>query len=391
MQFRFFRFLLMVFSLACAILSVWALVGSYKNADYLTQNYLIDFHLTGLDLSKLINLDDLSTRDLGLEEYIPSSTTKRDWLDDGLDNLGDAASSAASSVASSVDSVSSDVSGGVNSVLKQILSKYSNEDLGLADVYTVSLWGYCKGDADKDNKNKGTFDNSKLNITYCSKPKLGYKFDPLTLFKHEVNNTINDKVDGSDDSNPISKALSSTVKNALEDLVDNIDYDSLDLPSDLNKKITLVNNLTKAGAALILTAAVLSFISIFIQCAGCFLSPDNCCLSFLNFLFEVVILIIALVGAAILTGAYMEVRKKINDETKEYGIRSFLSIQFYAFIWSAVVAAIIVCLLNLLGHCCGLFRTGRKRYRTVSAAPPPADREMGYDHKEGDSDVSSKH
>lgn len=383
-MFKIFRLILVIFSLATLMLSVWSIIGSYKNESYLTQNYLIDFHLTKLDLSKLIDSADFSKRDVVESPVIPSTTYKRR---DPTINERDYWSSVTSTVASSLQSGTT-TSSDVAAVVSQIVLQLSYSDLGLADVYTVGFWGYCKGESTNEKtydsslqKYVKAFDNNKVNVTYCTSPQVGYKFDPLTIIKHEINNTINNVVDGG----TVSTQISSAVQSELQVLVNNLSYENLHLPGDLNNKLTLVNNLTKAGFALLLVTAVLSFLSILIQFIGCCISPDSCCLSFLNFLFEFVIFILGLVGAAIITGVYMYVRKEINDEAGDYGIKSFLSVQLYAFAWSSVVASLLVVIFNLLGHCCGLFGTGRKRYRTLAPAPAH-DHEMGYDHKGSDSD-----
>lgn len=384
---RIFRPILVFFTLATLMLSIWSVIGSYKNESFLTQNYLIDFHLTQLDLSKLIETANFSKRDdiLPPSQVIPSTTyKKRDTIIDERDVWSSVTSSVAGAISSGTTT-----SSGVSSVVSQIVNSLSYSDLGLADVYTVGYWGYCRGEVTNDKtydsslqKYVKPFDNNKLNITYCTPPKVGYRFDPLTILKHEINNTINNIVDGASVSTDISYA----VQSELEVLVDNLSYDNLELPGDLNKKLDLVNSLTKAGFALLLVTAVLSFLSILVQFLGCCFSPDSCCLSFLNFLFEFVIFILGLVGAALITGVYLYVRKEVNDEVKDYGIKSFLSVQLYAFAWSSVVASFLVVIFNLLGHCCGLFGTGRKRYRTLAPPPPPHDHEMGYDHKDSDSD-----
>ena len=348
--------MLIIFSIAAAILSVFGLIGSYKNESYLTGIYLIDVHLSGLKLSKLFDVNNFK-RDL------PVLVNEALVLE---------------------DRASSDVSASdITTIIENIVDNLNYQDLGLADVYSVSFWGYCRGKATNDKvsnplkKVTNDFDNNKINFTYCSKPTPGYKFDPLTVLKHEINDTINNSVDGND---AVSLAISSTVKLELSQLVDNLSYKNLNLPGNLNKDLTLLNNITRAAFALTLVGVILSFLSVIIQLLGCFMSPDNCCLSFLNFFFEALTFIILLVGAALSTGAYIYVRKEVNNATSDYGVKSFLSIQYYAFAWSGAVAALLVVIFNLLGHCCGMFGTHRHRYRTVAPPVPEKEPSMAYSH-----------
>lgn len=347
-MFRIFRLIIIVLSIATTILSIFALVGSYKNEAYLTKIYLLDFHLTDLDVSQLIDFNGFSKRD----SIQPDKTLNKKDL------------------ASSISDILSTISG--------IVSSITYEDMGLAQVYSVSLWGYCKGDVKGSSDTEKGFDNSNINFTWCSDPKPGFYFDPLTIIKHELNNTINDKITGATGNTEIS----SDVKTVLEEIVSNISYDTLNLPGNLNKQLTLLNNLTKAAFALILIMAILSAVGVFIQLIGCCVDPTNCCLSCINFLFQTLIFLTGIIGAGIATGAYMYVRKQINDNTGDLGVKSFLSIAFYALLWSAVVAALLVLIFSLIGHCCGCLSSDRKKYKPLGApAVPEKDGyEMGYNH-----------
>lgn len=349
-MFKIFRFILIVFSLASALLSTFALIGSYKNELYLTNIYLINVHLGGLKLSELFDASNFS-RDVS--EKVAAQESKVSASD-------------------------------VSSVINSIIDNLDYSDLGLADVYSISFWGYCRGEATNEkignplSKATDDFDNNKLKFSYCSKPTPGYMFDPLNVIKHEINNTINDITDG---VVSLNSGISTAIKGQLSTLVDGLTYENLNLPGDLNKKLTLLNNITKAAFVLMLVGLVFSYLSVIIQLLGCFMSPDNCCLSFLNFIFEALTFIILLVGVALATGAYIFVRREVNDNSSDYGVKSFLSIQFYALAWSGVVAALLVVIFNLLGHCCGLFGTHRNRYRTVGPAVPEKNEpDMVYTH-----------
>ena len=47
----------------CCILEIFAVTGSYDNKKYLTDTYLINFHIDSLDLTKLIDSSRITKRD----------------------------------------------------------------------------------------------------------------------------------------------------------------------------------------------------------------------------------------------------------------------------------------------------------------------------------------
>lgn len=372
-MFKFFRFLLIILSLAAALLSIFALTGSYANKSYLTDTYLINFHLNNLDLSKVLDSDKLGKRDWAV---------KRDWASQIVDATGsDDLASAVSGAGDAVETLLSNGADDASDIVNQIV-KLSFKELGLSTVYQISYWGYCKGDIKGETKTQvsDSFDNSNINYTYCSDPKVGFKFDPVEIFKKELNDTLQDGVAG-------GSSISSAIKADISYLVDNLSYDSLNLPGGLEGKVNTLNSVSLASFGMLLAGAVLAVISIIIQLLGCFMSPDSCCLSFLNFLYECVIFIILLVGSALATATWAYTRGQINDETEDYGVKGYLSINFYAFAWSGAVAAFLCTVFNLLGHCCGLFNTGRKKFRSVGHEMVP---DMAYSHYDG-SDISEKH
>ncbi|KAK6205635.1 actin cortical patch SUR7/pH-response regulator pali [Scheffersomyces amazonensis] len=355
-MFKIFRFVLIIFSLACTVLSIFALTGSYANKSYLTNTYLLNFHLTHANLSAIIDTSGISKRDLSY-----SASDIGNVLQDATVTPGQIQQ--------------------IQTTINNIVSTFTYSELGLADVYQIGYWGYCKGYVLKEETYSGSgavgnvlksFDNSQVNYTWCSSPTPAFAFDPLEIFKTEIGNKINNTIQG---ANPFGfVVLNQEASSSLQVLLDNINWDTLNLPGDLKKDLSLLQNLTKASFGIILAVAVLSFVSVLLQFLGCCFSPDNCCLSFLNFIYEFIIFILAIISAAFATGVYYYVRREVNNNTVQYGIKSFLSINFYAFLWAAVVAALLVVIFNLLGHCCGLFGTGRRRYRAV---PPPA----AYEHE----------
>lgn len=77
----------------------------------------------------------------------------------------------------------------------QRIAKMSHRDLGLADVYSVSLWGYCRGSLSAtatttDGVTTTHYDASRTNFTWCSRPRAGFAFDPVTVLRAELHNKI---------------------------------------------------------------------------------------------------------------------------------------------------------------------------------------------------------
>lgn len=413
-----YRFILVFFSIACLILTAFAITGSYENRSYLTPTYLINFHLNKLDLRQIISTsigdngnNKIKRADDDEATATPTATTTgsiasnaQQWINAASSIAGNLPSDFASvasalgtnlpsslpsgmptSVPSELASVlpsslpTGDIDLTISAAIADLLNNVTPEELGIADVYSVSYWGYCRGDL-KSNKSSifdgslgrlvnEDFDNSDVDYTWCSPPKAGYFFNPATVIREELNRTIEGQQ--IDTQSLLINLLSSQYVDDLKVLVNNIADEYLNLPGDLQNDLTTLNNITKASFAMMIIAAVLSFISIVFQVMAMCLSPDNCCLSFLNFSLQVVTFLASILAAGLATGAYVFVRRKVNDDVGEYGIKSFLSINFYAFAWSAAVSAFLVVVFSAIGHCCGCFSGERRRYRHVAA----------YEHK----------
>ncbi|KAK6459754.1 actin cortical patch SUR7/pH-response regulator pali [Scheffersomyces xylosifermentans] len=393
-MFRIFRVFLIFFTLACMVLSIFALTGSYNNTSYLTDTYLINVHMYNLNLSALIDTAILaevkpSTDKLSKPAYAKRATpTKRDFPD-AVTSAWGAVTSKADQVWNAATSDAADVfDSSVQNAVGEVVRDFNYQELGFADVYSFGFWGYCKGYINRasltDTGSMLKFNNKNVNYTWCSPAQAAYRFDPLAIFKTELNGTINNKIDGYMPF--VYPMITQAARSDLSVLLENITYESLNLPGSLKKNLDKLGDISTACFALTVALICLCFISIIIQVLGFFLSPDSCCLSFLNFLFELVIALLAVVTAGLITGTYLYIRKQVNNNTSTFGLRSFLSINFYAFIWSAAVAAIVVVFFNLLGHCCGLFGTGRKRYRSVGGASEEhEEHEVAYSHKEYES------
>ncbi|KAG5422286.1 hypothetical protein I9W82_001381 [Candida metapsilosis] len=386
-----YRFILVFFSIACLILTAFAVSGSYENKSYLTPTYLINIHLNKLDLRQIIStsIGDKGNNNKKRADDSATTTTSgsiptnvQGWIDAASSvagNLPSGVASVASAVGSDISLPSGDIDQAISAAIGDVLNNVSPEDLGIAQVYSVSYWGYCRGEI-KNNKTSvfdgdlgrfvnENFDNSDVEYTWCSPPSPGYFFDPSTVLREELNRTI--EGEQIDSQSQLINQLSSQYVNDLKVLVNNLADEYLNLPGDLQNNLTTLNNVTKASFAMMIIAAVLSFISIVFQLLAMCISPNNCCLSFLNFSLQLITFLASILAAALATGAYVFVRRKVNDEVGKFGVKAFLSINFYAFAWSAAVASFLVVVFSAIGHCCGCFNGERRRYRQVAA----------YEHK----------
>lgn len=428
------------------MLSAWSLVGSYKNEAYLTNNYLLSFQLSNLNVSALVNEAVQHKRDIDVAQPLKLSPTptrvtpmitnvaeKRDndkrvdasdlgqltsmlgslttmqpsqllskasefaLLTSGLSvptNLASYTSglnplkiiSEAQQIAStlslppSLATLASGFNGNANDLLAAIAKNTNASQLGLADMYSVGYWGYCRGSINGTKEQipeLGTFgtqfSNKNVNYTYCTPPKLGYTFDPLEVLKSELKNLILDLY-AQISTGPLQSVAQNFVHELLA-LVNSVTYSSIGLPGDLQQALPLLGNLTKAGFWCILVGGALALVSFVFQCVGMCCSPDNKCLSCLNFFLMLMSFIAVTLGSGFTTGVFLYVRKTLNDEVKQYGIMSYLSVQYYAFAWSAVVASFCLVVFSIIGYCCGCFKSDR---RSLHPQPEPVFR---YDHK----------
>ncbi|KAF7999908.1 hypothetical protein HF325_005757 [Metschnikowia pulcherrima] len=432
----FFRLLVMFFTIATIVLLAWSLVGSYKNESYLTNNYLISFQLSNLNLSTIFaNTDILSKRELQdtdishelqeLEILEPTKTLKGRDIDLSSltavtgytslagDIIGGSGNSAIASVASqygvstsalanalstadtnsllseaqafastasipdSVATLLSEITGDLSSVLDNIIANASPSDLGLSDMYAIGFYGYCKGELNGDVESIGDlgelgkqFRNNNVNYTYCSPPEFGYKLDPLALIKHEMLGQIQNYGNGLSN---LTGGLTDSFISELLAVTSSLTYDNLGLPGNLKQDLGLLHKVTIAGFSLLFAGACLAFVSFVFQCVGICCSPENSFLSCCNFLLMFFVVLIVVIGAALTTGVFLYVRKIVNQNLDSFGVKTYLSQQFYAFAWCAGVSALLFIVFSIIGYCCGCFHP-RKRARR-------REPEMRYDHK----------
>lgn len=206
------------------------------------------------------------------------------------------------------------------------------ESYGIGEIYSFGMWGYCKGDSQ----------DGKYNVTYCSKPKSMYVFDPVSLFEDELN---------------VSVTLPDKVK------------DYITVSKVVSKLIFITGLIGACSAVLTGVFTIVSFKSHMVSCIA--------------MLFGIISFVALALCAAASTAMFSIFEKYFNDEASTYGITASLGDKhFYAFIWAATAAALIACILNFFAICCG-------STRSRGGEPKMGYHERGYssDYKHGsDSD-----
>lgn len=374
MMFTFFRCILIFWGLVQLVLAVLALLSSYKKGA-LDAFYVIEVTMTRVNLGAMLDASNFGKRadtgqylgncaygnDGSYGDSVCTSTLPLPLVASGslpvvLLQVPVATTTSNSAATPTTSSAPTSSAGPLQATVQRIARSMSYRDLGLADVYSVSLWGYCRGSLSAtetitDGVTTTHHDASSTIFTWCSRPRAAFAFDPATVLKAELQNKI---------TSPGS--LSGQQISDLSVLMHTVNSTNLRLPGSLNQRLDSVKRLSRAAFGLTLALVVLVFLSVVIDVFGCWLSPGSCCLSFLNFAFEASIWVLNVVAAGVVTGTALYVKSQISDDDR-FGLSAGLSKGFYGFIWAAAVAGWLVIVFSLLGHCCGLFNTHRRYYR----------------------------
>jgi hypothetical protein len=198
------------------------------------------------------------------------------------------------------------ITGATSAVNSQITSETSLESLGLSDIYTFGMWGYCRGSSNS---------NGDYTPTWCSEPKSMYMFNPVDTLENELN-----------------------------------DKYSITLPSEFTNYISTIRTVTK-----------MFFITSLIGCAAAALTGIFTLLSFcshgiscISMIIGVITFIAFLIVGGASTGAFLLLRNYLNNSVEEYGVKGSLgNWTFYGLVWGAVVASALTAIFNLFGICCG--------------------------------------
>lgn len=265
-----------IFNLISLVLVAIACAGSSRNNTLLTNTYLIDINLSGLNPSLILSLNGVS-----------------------------------SAITSQVSSLTQGQS--------------TNRDLGLSDVYTFGMWGYCKGNLRSGASNQ-EYSTDGVDFTFCSKPKAMYVFNPADVLLSDISGSETD----------------------LNDVVDSLDSAGVTLPSSIEDYMRIVTPLSKLifictiiGLALTCLQLLLSFFTVCSRGCSCFVFFLGS-ISFIS--------LILACGAS--TGAFMYIRREFNNSVSDFGITADLSRYYLAFYWAGCVASLVSTIFWFLSICC---------------------------------------
>ncbi|KAF1921807.1 SUR7/PalI family-domain-containing protein [Ampelomyces quisqualis] len=186
------------------------------------------------------------------------------------------------------------------------------QSLGLHDFYQVGLWGFCEG-----YRGEG--------VTFCSEPQTLYWFNPVEILRNEL----------------LAGA-------------------SINLPSDINDILDLIQYVSQWMFGLFLTGTCLTFVLIFLMPVSVFtrwLALPVAILAFLNAL-------IVTAASIIATVMFIIFRNTITG-VAELNIGAEIGVTVFVFMWIASAFAIFAWLVQMGLCCCCASRrdvkTGRKR------------------------------
>lgn len=216
---------------------------------------------------------------------------------------------------------------GVSSTYSDLVSEFEDldnitlSDLGMTDVFTFSLYGYCEGTsrANETKTQKVVFDQD-FSVSSCSSPKPMYYFNPQEFLAAQLSDIT---------------GFSFT-------------SDEITMPTKIEKYITTEKYVARTSYVTSCIAIGLNFVvfivGIFFLVAGrAFLMPHLGWVEGLAFL-------AAILASGCSTGMSVYISKAFNEEASKYGIKAEISRNYMIFTWIGTVASLIA--LLLLGcHC----------------------------------------
>lgn len=200
-----------------------------------------------------------------------------------------------------------------------LLPSISASTLGLSDIYTIGLWGYCKGDYDTASKNE-------YKVTYCSKPKAMYQFDLVQVITDQISQSIYE--------------------------LTHIDVSGLvQLPADVTQYVGTAQLISRV----IFVTGIIGVITAFIALVITTLSLCSHLVSIVATLVSAFSFIMLAISAGCVTGVYYLIEKYFNTASSLFGLSATLGNKmFYALYWSATVAMLVATATNLIAIFCGL-------------------------------------
>ncbi|ODV94440.1 hypothetical protein PACTADRAFT_51276 [Pachysolen tannophilus NRRL Y-2460] len=219
-------------------------------------------------------------------------------------------------------------------------SGISDTDIGLSDVYTIGMWGYCKGDL-KNGTTLQSYDTGNVNFTYCSTPKAMYVFNVTELISSELNLT---------DISSVTSEIDSVVT----------DVSDIDLPSNVESYVKVAKILSKLIFVCTIIGIVLTFLVMILTIPTICSRGFSCFVALLSFISFISFILAC--GAS--TGMYLYIKKELDKYVSTYGIEAHLSPEYLGFYWAACASSLIASVLWAFSSCC--FSTEPTRFSCCS-------------------------
>ncbi|KAH3675152.1 hypothetical protein WICMUC_002808 [Wickerhamomyces mucosus] len=235
------------------------------------------------------------------------------------------------------------------------------EQLGLSEIYTFGLWGYCKGnrnnnaDSDLIDDNditaediKNWFESETYNVTYCSKPKPMFAFDLIDT-------------------------LTNDISSASEDL-------NISLPTDVKNYA----NTAKLVSKLVFVILLIGIITLALSLIFILFSFCSKFFSFSAAISEIIAFVALIIGSGAAIAVFNTIKKGFNNSATTYGILVSLGDKkFYILIWVSVALTFIAFVFNIVAGCIGNAgrRSGPQKGSRALRTNVGEDPFMGYEEK----------
>lgn len=285
-------FILTVASLIAMLVA--GLSGVTDKSMYLFKVNTTDLSISSSSITSLLSDRGLHQRDLSDSIIAATSSASSDTSD----LISSATSAAASAGVSSAADAESAISGLVSG------TNISASDLGLADAYLVSLWGYCEISSSGDRT--------------CEKAQFDWASNATSSFQSKL-----DSVAGSTGEN-------------------------VTLPDSVKTAMNTFSTVTKWTEVVFIIAyialGISLFLGIFANCSRAF----SCC----TFITSMLAAVAVCAAAALATAMASVVVGAVEGTAKAYGVTGSINTRFLAAVWIGAAFAIAAAFFWMFTICC---------------------------------------
>jgi len=273
--------------------------------------YLFKVNTTELSISSSSITSLLSDRSLQQRDLSDSIIAATSGLSEDASGLLASASSAADSATASASDAASAISGVVSG------TNITASDLGLADAYFVSLWGYCQTTSSGGKE--------------CEKPQFDWASNATTSFQNKL-----DSVAGASGEN-------------------------VTIPDSIKSAMNTFGTVTKWTEVVFIIAyialGISLFLGIFANCSRAF----SCC----TFIISALAAVAVCAAAALATATASVVVGAVEGTARVYGVTGSMNTRFLAAVWIGAAFAIAAAFFWMFTICCCAPDHNRSRGKSV--------------------------